>query len=539
MRKHLRYTEPSRSIAGAWKHGYSWDFKSRRHDLKHLGKMIANSGVMTKPLDPVKITKFCIQIQTVSSKFGDAWGYSARNMLVVLMGSPDLHDMFHTTNENFSSGYTSRERWSHVVWADEDWFTNSPYAYVHALHQAVDNPANVAYAESFDKMKLGRYTSTKAGRYLTKFFGGADGVLTEPQIKYWAERQAARACPAELRFIEGTDKDGWVRVYKDGPQSCMQGEDCVQVYAHKKSVLRLAYLTQGEEIHARCIVREDKKEYIRCYPNGTSTENTRWQTAMQEAVEDAGYTHGNFHGVHLDKVRYDGASRYENKWVMPYLDNGSGRRCDTYVDDAGDTLVVGSEGVEAQQQSGYVDFDNQAQCDECSDRISEDEGYYIDSEEITVCEHCYNNNFVSALGRRGNDVMIRADNAVEVGGNYYDPDYLSENDIYMCEASEEYYHVDDLCSTSRGYVHNDSVTALDEEDSDGNTHAHDDDISTTHDGRVIHEDDAVTETVNGEDVVFHKDDDIAGYRAEHEEEDNEEEVKEEVKEEHNKEKEEE
>jgi hypothetical protein len=248
---------------------------------------------------------------------------------------------------------------------------------------------------------------------------------------------------------------------------------------------------------------------------------------MEMAIEGAGYTHGNFHGVHLDKVRYDGAGEYDEKYMMPYLDNGSGRRCDTYVEDAGDTLVVGSNGVEAQQQSGYVDFDNQAQCDECSDRISEDEGYYIDSEEITVCEHCYNNNFVSALGRRGNDVMIRADNAVEVDGNYYDPDYLSDNDIYMCEASEEYYKLNDLCSTSRGYVHEDACVSLDLEDSDGNTFAHSDDTSTTHDGRVIHEDDAVTETVNGEDVVFHEDDDIAGYRAEHEDDEAKEEVNEE------------
>ena len=525
MRKHLKYYEPSRSIAGAWKHGYSWDFRSRRRDLKQLGKMSASSGVMTKPLDPVKIAKFCIQ--SMSSGFADPWGYSVRAMLGVLMGSPDVRDMLHTTNENFDSGYTSRERWNHVVWAEEEWFTGSPYAYVHALHQAVDNPANVAYAESFDKMKLDRYTSTKAGRYLTKFFGGTDGVLTETQIKYWAERQAARACPAELKFIAGDDKDGWVRVYKDGPQSCMHGEDCVQVYAHEKSVLRLAYLTQGDEIMGRCIVREDKMEFIRCYPNGTSTENTRWQVAMQEAVEKAGYTHGNFHGVHLDKVQYEGGGRYEEKYMMPYLDNGSGRRCDTCVEDAGSTLVVGSDGVEAQQQHGYVDFENQATCDECSDRMHEDEGYYVDSEEITVCEHCYENNFISALGRRGHDVMIRTDNAVEVDGNYYDPNYLADNDIYACEVDGEYYPLNQLCSTSRGYVHEDACVSLDLEDSDGNTFAHSDDTSTTHDGRVIHEDDAVTETVNGEDVVFHKDDDIADYRAEHEDDEAKEEVNEE------------
>jgi hypothetical protein len=66
-------------------------------------------------------------------------------------------------------------------------------------------------------------------------------------------------------------------------------------------------------------------------------------------------------------------------------------------------------------------------------------------------------------------------------------------------------------------VHSDRVTALDEDDSDGNNYAHDDDIATTHDGRTIHEDDVVTETINGVDVVFHKDDDIAAYKEEHNE----------------------
>jgi len=529
MRKHLQYVEPSRSVAGTWKHEYMEDFKRRREILKQFGKMIAKNGVMHKPLIPVKVAAFCIE--AVQTGLGDPWGFSTRQMLQVLLGKGAGMLLRRDQYRLMPRGHDGVV-WGSVVWNDEDWWVNSPYSLIHSLHESKEGAGSVAYAEGLGKMELDRYTSTKPGRYLTKFFP----ELGTGNIKYWAERQAARACPAELQFIASDDKDGWVRVYKDGPQSCMQGEDCVQVYAHKKSVLRLAYLTQGGEIRGRCIVREDKKEYIRCYPNGTSDENTRWHTAMEVAIEGAGYTHGNFHGVHLDKVRYDGAGRYDEKWMMPYLDNGSGRRCDTCVEDAGDTLVVGSEGVEGQQQNGYVDFENQATCDECSDRMSEGDEYYVDTEEITVCEHCYSSNFITAIGRRGHEVTVRQRNAVEVGGEWYDTDYLSDNNIGLCEDDGEYYHADDLCSTSRGLVHNDRVTALDEEDSYGNNHAHEDDTSTTHDGRTIHEDDAVTATVNGADVVFHKDDDIAGYRAEHEEEDNEEEdneeeVKEEVKEE--------
>jgi hypothetical protein len=52
-------------------------------------------------------------------------------------------------------------------------------------------------------------------------------------------------------------------------------------------------------------------------------------------------------------------------------------------------------------------------------------------------------------------------------------------------------------------VHTDRAVQLDVEDSDGNSYAVADDTVTTHDGRVIHEDDAVMRT-----VYFHKDDDI-------------------------------
>jgi len=517
MKTHLQYVEPVRSAAGTWKHSiYDGvkEFAAHRRILKEVGQRIAKAKVMDAPLDPIKLAKFVMQFmnEVGDSRWADCvkpWGFSQRIMLADLMG-PEWRAASYEAQAKFAS------HWQPVVWADESWWTDSPYSLVHFLHQSVENPANVAYADSPEKLKAGRYTSTKAGRYLTRFFGGDDGVLTETQIKYWAERQAARACPAELEFIASDDKAGWVKVYEDGPSSCMRGATSVEVYAHAKSVLRLAYLVQGDEIKARCIVREDKKQYIRCYPNTSSMEGQLWHTAMQKAIEDAGYTHGNFYGVHLDKVPYPGARDYENKFIMPYLDSGVGNRCDTCVEESGDgkTFIVGSDGIDAQQQDGYVDLDGQFECDECGTNMQEDDGYFVESEEITVCEACFSDRFVTAIGRRGHETTIRCDNAIEVGGTWYDLDYLSDNDIYQCDHSDGYYELGDLCSTSRGYIHVDHVTALDEPDSDGNDYAFDGDVVTTHDGRTIHEDDAVTETINGVDVVFHKDDDIEAYKAE-------------------------
>jgi hypothetical protein len=60
-----------------------------------------------------------------------------------------------------------------------------------------------------------------------------------------------------------------------------------------------------------------------------------------------------------------------------------------------------------------------------------------------------------------------------------------------------------MVETSRGMVETSRAVELAVEDSDGNSWAAESDTVTTHDGRVIHEDDAVMRT-----VYFHKDDDI-------------------------------
>ena len=86
---------------------------------------------------------------------------------------------------------------------------------------------------------------------------------------------------------------------------------------------------------------------------------------------------------------------------------------------------------------------------------------------------------------------------------WYLEDYANGHDVYLCEDTGEWWHMDDLCSTSRGFIHTDSAVSLDVEDSEGNSFAHMDDVVTTHDGRVIHEDDGVEVQITH---VCHKDD---------------------------------
>ena len=119
---------------------------------------------------------------------------------------------------------------------------------------------------------------TKIGKYLTTFKDYLE--LSESDIKAIVEKHNAIIASQSgwtLNFIESNDADGFERVYNNcTANSCMKGESAVRVYAHEKSVIRLAYLTNGaNEIIARSIVREDRKQYIRTYPETNGTNEGR------------------------------------------------------------------------------------------------------------------------------------------------------------------------------------------------------------------------------------------------------------------------
>lgn len=407
--------------------------------------------------------------------------------------SKQTRDALSRDNLRFSSGH-----WDRAPWVDEPWFACSPAATLHSLHIPKDdkNKGLVAFADTTAKLHSDRFTVMRPGRYLTQYF---KDKLSEEEIKHWAAQYTALFEPAVLQFIEGNDAAGWERVYDEGPQSCMKGESCVRVYAHDKSVLRLAYQTQGECIISRCIVREDKKEYIRVYPSQDCTANT----ALRMALEALGYTEGNLRGVLLRAIE----TNYGEGYVCPYLDSGDGAFSPcvelTYKDGK-EYLVVGSDGMDAQTTSGVAD-DNRRDCDDCGDSVHEEDTYYVEHGDRTVCESCYNDNYTSAIGRHGHEVAAPNDEVIhcESDDYYYVERYASDNDVYQCEQSGDYYKLEDLVNTSRGLLHTDYCVELCITDSDGNDWAHKDDVVETHDGRTIHKDDAVLRT-----VYFHKDDDI-------------------------------
>jgi len=269
---YMYYHRLDRTPLGEWKHLVRpWDMGfnvTKRKLLKEFGAELAKTGVMKmKPLVPAAVIQAVMDIDMLEDKRGQ--------LFISLLGEIGVAIDRDTVR-------LMTEHWRDVPWCDEPWFKKSPYYYLHSAHQPREpkhqEAGGVAFAESPQKLVLDRFTVMKPGRYLSRFFADK---LGEGDIKLWAERYAALFAPAEVQFVSGSDKHEWQHIYRIGPQSCMKGNEAVQVYAHDKSVLRLAYVKDGDKVVSRCIVRDDCKEYIRVYPSGDGPERTALRCALE------------------------------------------------------------------------------------------------------------------------------------------------------------------------------------------------------------------------------------------------------------------
>lgn len=348
----------------------------------------------------------------------------------------------------------------------------------------------IAYTQSLDKLQRGIQTRTKPGRYLRQFFPH----LNDEQIREFSALWDAATAPAKLEFISNKDPEGWIEAYNhsvsassSGYTSCMTGKRCVRVYAHPSNNLSLAVLreTSGSVI-ARAICNTERKAYVRSYTD-TSKINHH---AFEQILEDAGYE------LDSDCLRGEKLQRIEDgsRFVCPYLDGDY-----QYVEDYGSYLVITDEGIEARNTNGYSDDSYESYtCDECGGRCNSDDMTFIEGEDISVCSDCLDD-FVEA--RYGNSTRIRwrwmrASEAIEFNGTYYDPDDISNFDICECNHCNEYAALDDMTTLAcgelvcSGCLHSSAVVKLDvESSSEGSNYAFKCDTETLPDGRVVYEDD--------------------------------------------------
>jgi len=402
-------------------------------------------------------------------------------------------------DQEFNGGEWVHMNWNAIGITGEQFVALDYLFNLHRVHVSLMNPLQIAHYPTLKHLRDGREVVTKLGKYLTTFkdFIG----ITDAEIKDAVEKYNAIVASRtgwEVRFIESTDADGVVRIYRDClAGSCMKGTDAVRVYAHEKSVIRLAYIQSlAGEILARCIVREDLKQYVRIYPDANGSTEGKY---LQQYLKANGYTHGNLDECLLELIAHEDD---DDIFVAPYIDAGAqGNGSEGSAQDGERVTIDGKEYIEITTHgelsltmtNGWTDEvenEDESECDDCGDIEHNDNMTYTTHGDY-VCRHCCDNNYSYAWINNNTQDYVHNDHVIWANDDAYHEDCdLSAHDIYACEETGDYYHIDDLVMTSRGFIYFDLVEDIDHEDADGNLSAHQDDVHELSDGTKCHTDDA-------------------------------------------------
>jgi hypothetical protein len=360
-------------------------------------------------------------------------------------------------------------------------------------------------------------------------YGEADRVMTTSVSKYLARHFPALASnivrDIAARYVEA--QIGIVRtmremleIIENGPKSCMAGKAIDEfstngVHPYEaydpQYGWHMAYVKEGGAITGRAMLNDDV--WVRTYrTDGSNSGYSQSDDRLNVWLKDQGYHKGNdWEGFKLARIR----ARNNCGFVAPYLDGGT-----KDVDDHGTYLRVvgcGDGDYVCESTNGDATERDALQCDDCDNRMNEDDSYhvYVDGSSC-VCQYCYERRYTTVIGRRGDSYAIRDHDAIAVDGEWYDPEYLSDNDIVelhngeycrldsaVCISSNgEWYAIDsdDICYTKAGEheLREDCVELADGEwclecdawmcEHSGDWYAcADADSVTTKGGKIIHE----------------------------------------------------
>jgi hypothetical protein len=328
-------------------------------------------------------------------------------------------------------------------------------------HIADDDKRQIAYTRDERKGEENRQTMTSVGKYLKRQFPTmSDHVLrdiTALHTPHNVEFKFLRTTPEMLHAIDtgpyscmcsrysGGSNDRWTH-----PQSVTYGHHPYEVYDPELG-WHMAVAMEGDEVTGRALCMD--KYYVRTYKaqgeHGSTTDER-----LDAWLQNQGY----------DKQRsweYDTLFKHiplqRRYFVAPYID---GNQYHVVIDTRGYLRLIdpndldnGDKYYECRNTSGTPTQETcntgTAQCEDCDDWIDENDARSVGvSEDRCVCENCRDNNYTWAYTYRGRERYIPSDNVIYVSDNYYDTDYLSENNIVEL-ADGDYAHTDDAVYIER------------------------------------------------------------------------------------------
>jgi hypothetical protein len=335
----------------------------------------------------------------------------------------------------------------------------------HFPHESTEDPTMLAYTPSHDYGKRDRQVRIKVGKYLAKYYGD---TLTQEQIRAFANG----AKGFEVKFAD--DKEGFRRIYANGPSSCMSGSTRsfdlsgdvhpVDVY---EGDFRLAYIEAiPGRVSARGFVHEPTKTYVRTYGNEADTLGT--------ALDDLGYTFAeSWEGAYLKRVEDN-----HGRIVLPYLDGDiktvrevSGGRW-LITDSRYDITCDFTNGTPETDEGDYT-------CDVCGDRHHEDDSHWSEYHERTICGSCIEDYTYAYIGRHHQTYVHNSDVIYnESDGNHYSREHAEEKGLV--ETDDGWYDLDDCIETIDGeYIHADDALQVGTDSYGNPVYVKDSDLDTS------------------------------------------------------------
>ena len=311
-------------------------------------------------------------------------------------------------------------------------------------HVSQGDRSKIAYTQNEVKGQKDIQTVTSVGKYLNRHFDLPDHTIRDLVSRHGSS--------ARFQLVHTTAE--MIYHLHRGPKSCMvwdkgngiRCDDGVTRHPYEaydpKYGWHMAVRIEGDVTMGRALCMtspmDGVKYFVRSYLR-PSNESSYSQTddGMDTWLKEQGYTKESY-WRDGEKMAYHPA---RDAFLAPYLDGGE-RHVD--VNEHERWLVIDSDGSWiCENTGGYPTNDeedeNSFDCEDCGDRTSDDDGYWIGrGEDTRVCESCLNNDYTYVYGRRGNQYYVHNDNVVYVDSQSesYDVDYLDDNEIVELENGE-------------------------------------------------------------------------------------------------------
>jgi hypothetical protein len=309
------------------------------------------------------------------------------------------------------------------------------------------NKARVAYTQTEAKGERDLQTVTSLGKYLRSHFT----LLPDHAIR----DLVASASTSGMKFVHTTAE--MIYHLHRGPHSCMVwGGSNVDEHPYRtydpKFGWHMCVHTDGDDTIGRalCYQSGDEKFYVRTYRK-TSGSSSRDEN-MEAWLHEQGYElRDGWDGCYL--ARLPGVNGCD--FLAPYLDGETKHVETTHVN--GQRCLVITEGGEyaCDNTDGTYDDANTRTCESCSDRVREDDGYWVGrGEDTMVCEYCRDEYYRYAYGRNARQYYVHQDDAVYVESQdeFYHDSYLDDNGIITLE-NGEYEHEDNAVEIDGCWYH--------------------------------------------------------------------------------------